>query len=155
MAAIIDIRTGASLTDPALVDADWAPRGPARPQLRVVHGGRSRQGRQLRRTFLVRRVVAAVALAIVALFVLRVGAAVLTAFTAGSGAAGATIDASSPYVVQPGDTLWAVAEGVAPSSDPRQVVEQIVEMNRADGALSSADAPLRVGQTLLLPSGLD
>ena len=155
MAAIIDIRTGASLSDPALVDADWAPRGPARPELRVVHGGRSQVGRQLRRTFLVRRLVAAVALVLVALFAARLGAAVLSAFTTGSGAAAATIDASSPYVVQPGDTLWAVAEGVAPSSDPRQVVEQIVELNRADGTLSSADAPLRVGQTLVLPSGLD
>jgi LysM repeat protein len=154
MAAIIDIRTGASLSDPTFADPDgWAPA--TRPELRVVHGGRSDTGRQLRRVFMVRRVVAAVVLAVLALVVLRVGAGVVSAFTTGSAATSATIDASTAYTVQPGDTLWAVAEGVAPSSDPRAVVDQIVQLNSGDGTLLSADAPLRVGQRLVLPSGLD
>lgn len=155
MAAIIDIRTGASLSDTAFAEPDAWPHRPARPALRVVQGGRSQAGRQRQRIFLVRRVVAVVLVAVVALLAVRVGAMVVSAFTSGAAASGATIDASAPYVVQPGDTLWAVAEGVAPSSDPRVVVDQIVQLNSGDGSLLSADAPLRVGQRLVLPAGLD
>lgn len=32
------------------------------------------------------------------------------------------------YVVQPGDTLWSIAERVAPAADPRQVVADLREL---------------------------
>jgi hypothetical protein len=48
-------------------------------------------------------------------------------------------------VVMPGDTLWAVAQRLAPGEDPRPVVDQIRELND----LRSAE--LQVGQQLLLP----
>jgi LysM domain len=45
----------------------------------------------------------------------------------------AELDARGPivddvYVVQPGDTLWTIAERVAPAADPRQVVADLREL---------------------------
>jgi nucleoid-associated protein YgaU len=49
------------------------------------------------------------------------------------------------YVVRGGDTLWAIAERVAPGSDPRSVVDAIAEANAVEaGALVP-------GQTLAIP----
>lgn len=36
------------------------------------------------------------------------------------------------YVVQPGDTLWAIAERVAPGDDPRAVIDAIRESRDSD-----------------------
>lgn len=47
--------------------------------------------------------------------------------------------------VMPGDTLWSVAERVAPSADPRDVVDAIMRLN----ALSSAR--LDAGQQVAIP----
>jgi nucleoid-associated protein YgaU len=49
------------------------------------------------------------------------------------------------YVVQPGDTLWAIAEGIS-DGDPRDAVGAIEELNHLDGAT------IQAGQTLLLPA---
>lgn len=35
----------------------------------------------------------------------------------------------SVYVVQPGDTLWTIAQRVAPNEDPRPVVDELRELN--------------------------
>jgi hypothetical protein len=65
------------------------------------------------------------------------------------------VDASSdpaaprPYpviVVQPGDTLWTIADRVAPDRDPRAVIHQIREIN------SLPSASIRAGQRLAVPS---
>lgn len=37
--------------------------------------------------------------------------------------------AGEEYVVQPGDTLWSIAEQIAPGSDPRPVVDALREAN--------------------------
>jgi nucleoid-associated protein YgaU len=50
--------------------------------------------------------------------------------------------ARSVYVVQPGDTLWAIAHKVDPHADPRDVVDRLVELNGA--------AALQPGQRLRL-----
>jgi len=42
--------------------------------------------------------------------------------------------AVTTYVVEPGDSLWTVAEEVAPGSDPRPVVDSLVEV-RGNGPL--------------------
>lgn len=47
--------------------------------------------------------------------------------------------------VQPGETLWGLAERLAPGQDPRPVVDQIRRVNDLDSA------ELQAGQQLLLP----
>ena len=47
--------------------------------------------------------------------------------------------------VHAGETLWAVAQRVAPGQDPRAVVQRIREINHLDGGVVQA------GQQLLLP----
>ncbi len=56
------------------------------------------------------------------------------------------VPASAPaqVVVAPGETLWSIAERVAPQRDPRTVVTQIRKLN----GLGSRD--VHAGQTLLL-----
>jgi hypothetical protein len=49
-------------------------------------------------------------------------------------------------VVQPGDTLWAIASQVAPKTDPRVTVQRIIALN----GLRNADVV--AGQQLALPS---
>lgn len=52
------------------------------------------------------------------------------------------------YVVEAGDTLWAIAAGVAPAgSDLRDTVDVIAELNDLEGAT------IFPGQALRLPSG--
>jgi len=75
----------------------------------------------------------------------------LVAVSAGrTGSQAATITetgaALQQTTVQPGDTLWSVAQRIAPDNDPRQVVAQIRRINHLH---SSA---LQAGQLLLLPT---
>jgi len=56
---------------------------------------------------------------------------------------------SSPYVkisVKPGDTLWSIAEGIAPQADRRALVADIVEVNN----LKSPN--LQAGQKIYIPT---
>src|SRR4051812_37829874 len=48
--------------------------------------------------------------------------------------------------VQPGDTLWSVAQRIAPDNDPREVVAQIRRINHLHSS------SLQAGQLLLLPT---
>ena len=48
--------------------------------------------------------------------------------------------------VQPGDTLWAIAERVRPDADPRATVDRIRDMNGLDSGVAQA------GQVLLVPA---
>jgi LysM repeat protein len=50
-----------------------------------------------------------------------------------------------PYVVKPGDSLWAIAAARYPGKDPREAVYDIQQVNQLDGSSIVA------GQTLLLP----
>ncbi|MGO2747852.1 LysM peptidoglycan-binding domain-containing protein [Microbacterium sp.] len=63
-------------------------------------------------------------------------------------ASGETVPTASfeTVVVMPGDTLWSIAESVAPAADPRAVIGDIQRLN-ALGAGS-----LQVGQQLALPA---
>ncbi|MDP3952759.1 LysM peptidoglycan-binding domain-containing protein [Microbacterium sp.] len=61
-----------------------------------------------------------------------------------SGETVATADFDT-VTVMPGDTLWAIAEDVAPTEDPRTVINEIEKLN----ALSSGS--LQVGQQLAIP----
>ena len=53
---------------------------------------------------------------------------------------------SQTVVVQPGETLWAIATQVAPKTDPRVTVQRIIALN----GLRNAD--VLAGQQLALPS---
>lgn len=56
-------------------------------------------------------------------------------------------DAAFQYVtVQPGESLWQLAEQLAPGADPRDVISDIVTFNQLD----SAD--IAAGQELAIPS---
>lgn len=77
--------------------------------------------------------------------------AVLGAFSLGRVASSAATSAVvqpalRQTVVHQGDTLWAVARRIAPSSDPRRVVQQLQDLNGLRGG------SLRAGQQLLLPA---
>lgn len=49
------------------------------------------------------------------------------------------------YVVQPGDTLWSIAERLEPEGDPRPVVDRLVAAH--------GGSVLHVGERLRLPVG--
>ena len=49
------------------------------------------------------------------------------------------------HVVAPGDTLWALAQNVAPGVDPRETVDRIMRLNGLQGV------DVQVGTVLLLP----
>ena len=47
-------------------------------------------------------------------------------------------------VVQPGDSLWQVASGIDPNTDPRDLVAEIVRLNQLDGSGVLAGQPIAV-----------
>ncbi len=177
MAAIIDIRTGEGIAEQLaahdLALAGFRHRGnasrPSSPQLRVIHGGKSAVAQRRRQIFLLRRALVLVILSAVLLgagLLLRSAISAATsqqsmsasATRGGAVQAGASessaaslIDTSVPYFVQSGDSLWTLAERVSPQEDPRDVVDQILELNAGSDGFT-AHAPLHVGQTLRLPA---
>lgn len=92
------------------------------------------------------------------------GRAVLTAVAAvpavliilgaiwGGGAALASLDPAAPpgtfetVTVSSGDSLWSIAEEIAPDADPRDVVSDIARLNGLTGSVVSA------GQRLAIPA---
>ncbi|GAB3600768.1 LysM peptidoglycan-binding domain-containing protein [Microbacterium tumbae] len=77
--------------------------------------------------------------------------AVGLAFAALSGgsayAGGEEVTASFETVtVMPGDTLWSIAEEIAPGADPREVVHAIETLNVLDSGV------LMIGEELAIPA---
>lgn len=70
-----------------------------------------------------------------------VGSVQADAETSASGA-----PATAVVVVQPGESLWGIAQQIAPGSDPREVVTSIRDLNGLGGA------PVIPGQSLVVPS---
>jgi hypothetical protein len=54
--------------------------------------------------------------------------------------------ATASEVVEQGDSLWAIAQGVSPGRDPRDVIHEIRELNGLRSNL------LQPGQVLLVPT---
>lgn len=85
------------------------------------------------------------------LLVLVAAVLLLGAFSLGRVASqAAPVDTAPPAAlvqttVQPGDTLWSLAQRIAPDNDPREVVRQIRSLNHLQGST------LQAGQQLLLP----
>lgn len=61
----------------------------------------------------------------------------------GAGPAAGSAVGRTTYVVQPGDTLWSIAERLYPSADVAQVVDALVTVN--------GGASIQAGQTLTMP----
>jgi hypothetical protein len=85
-------------------------------------------------------------LVVLAAFLLGALAVVLFSL---SGSATGSAERGAPVPVQvvqveAGDTLWSIATRVAPGEDPRDVVDEIQDLNNIDGAL-------RVGTELAVP----
>ena len=66
----------------------------------------------------------------------------LTSLQAGDAGFDGEPAATVTYVVEPGDTVWSIAEALAPGADPRPLVDAIVDAN--------GGARLDVGQRLVL-----
>lgn len=149
MAAVIDFHTASAVPH-------HLPLGegrPERPRFSVIEGGRSATGLRQRRIYLRRRVVAVAAV----LAVLFVGAQIVGAASdlVVGGSAGDV--GTAVHRVRPGDSLWAVASTIDPTADPRDVIDRIVELNSTTGSSEadlefSPDAPLQVGQALVVPA---
>ena len=100
-------------------------------------------GSPARRTRLTRRgrfVVVALLVALL-LAAFSLGRIRTTEAATGAGAPGRV----EVVTVQPGESLWGIAERIAPGQDPRGVVEQIRRLNELPGSA------LQAGQQLLLP----
>ena len=48
-----------------------------------------------------------------------------------------------------GDSLWSIAEDIAPERDPRDVVDEIVRLNALDSVVVQA------GQSIAIPAAYD
>ncbi|MGI9823439.1 LysM peptidoglycan-binding domain-containing protein [Agromyces sp. Marseille-Q5079] len=74
-----------------------------------------------------------------------------TSLVLGSGGAAAEVDAPSNVglsylTVADGESLWGIAESLAPNSDPREVISEIMRLNGLD------DSTVQPGQRLALPA---
>jgi nucleoid-associated protein YgaU len=88
-----------------------------------------------------RRVVAGLSIAVG----LSIAAVTVVTVQLGSSGGGLELAGSSTVVVQSGDTLWSLAQELAPEEDPRAVVDAIVELNGLQ------DVDLLPGAVLQLP----
>jgi len=111
-----------------------APRAAAtKPQVRLTRRG---------------RLVGAAALVLAVAALLLGAMAVLLGPMATPAAAGAAAShpAAATYVVQPGQTLWAIATAIAPNADPRETITTLREANN----LTTSD--VYAGQRLVIPA---
>lgn len=99
---------------------------------------------RLRLTTRGRRVVATLA-ALPAVVALGIG--ILSSGGAlASGYAGSAAGTFKTVTVHPGDSLWTIAQDVAPDSDPRDVIDDIVRLNALPSSVVDA------GQSLAIPT---
>ena len=99
---------------------------------------------RLRLTTRGRRVVATLA-ALPAVVALGIG--ILSSGGAlASGDAGSAAGTFKTVTVHPGDSLWTIAQDVAPDSDPRDVIDDIVRLNALPSSIVDA------GQSLAIPT---
>ena len=125
----------------------WEPgRGETPPSAVVYRASRPTSSAQpSRRTYLRRRVLAAIVLTVLVLTVwaaLRVlGSA--TAFSAPERSPAVAPTAGQAHVVQPGETLWSIARRLDPGGDPRPVVDRL--------AAAHGGSQIVAGEVIVLP----
>ena len=110
---------------------------PDRAPRRVARAGRARTGLRLTRRG--RLVVLLMFLAAV----LAVGVFALSGSATGSGERGEPVPVTTVQV-ESGDTLWSIATRVAPGEDPRDLIDEIEELNSLNGSLP-------VGERIAVP----
>lgn len=74
------------------------------------------------------------------------GAAMLVGMGAWTAEHASTPTPVGQYTVLPGDTLWTIAEELDPNSDPRDIIDDISQLNPT---ISAGD--LQPGQTISVP----
>jgi len=116
-----------------------APRAEVRPRTQP-----HRTATRLRLTARGRAVLAALA-ALPAIVVL-VGAILGGGAALASLEGGASAGSFETVTVMPGDSLWSIAEEIAPDADPRDVVAEIARLNGLTGSVVGA------GQRLAIPT---
>jgi LysM repeat protein len=85
---------------------------------------------------------------VILLLLVSIGAVLSLAVTSSGAASSTAQQVPVQYVtVAPGDTLWSIAGEVAPSTDRRDTVAEIVELNALDGSTVQA------GQRIAVPVG--
>ena len=119
----------------AVAHPETAPARPVRTRTRLTRRGRI------------------VVAALITAGVVLVAALAWLAGTTRAQAAGSGPPASAVYhslrsvVVQPGESLWAIAEQADPAGDPRSVMQEIIDLNALHGT------SVQPGQRLWLPRG--
>ena len=112
------------------------------------HGPRAQRAKQapLRLTRRGRFVFIGVPLILLAALILSFSGFLNAPAKAAESAAELSLTPTVSVTVQPGESLWAIAETVAPERDPRDVVADIIQLNNLEAA--------RVvpGQALYIPS---
>jgi LysM repeat protein len=121
--------------------------GPVVPAARRATGAAASHRLRLTRRGRIVLAVAAV-LVVCGLFVAGASAAQASAAQAsGPASAHGGPGAAERVVVQPGDTLWSIAQSAAPNADARTIVQEILQANR----LTTAN--ITAGQRLWVPRG--
>jgi hypothetical protein len=91
--------------------------------------------------------------ALLTMAVVLVAALAWLAGTARADAAGSGVPSSAVYhslrsvVVEPGQSLWSIATRYDPAADPRDAIQQIIDLNALSGT------SVQPGQHLWLPRG--
>ncbi|MBF4607262.1 LysM peptidoglycan-binding domain-containing protein [Curtobacterium sp. VKM Ac-1393] len=66
--------------------------------------------------------------------------------SAGDAAAGGARTHFDTVTIQPGETLWQLAETTAPNADPRDFVQDVISLNALDGS------GLQAGEQISIPT---
>jgi hypothetical protein len=111
--------------------AAFASRGTVRVRTRLTRRGR------------------AVMAALIVLPLLIGGGVLVVGGTAAAGTDGSQSASFDDVTVQPGDSLWTVAERIAPNSDPRDVVTALEDLN------GLASSTVIAGERLAIPHQYD
>jgi LysM domain len=137
---------------PGAARPDVPRPGVVRPETARAEMAQPRPVRTRTRARLTRRGRIVVA-ALITAGVVLVAALAWLAGTVRAEAAGSGPPASAVYhslrsvVVQPGESLWAIAEQADPAGDPRSVMQEIIDINALRGT------SVQPGQRLWLPRG--
>jgi LysM repeat protein len=85
------------------------------------------------------------AVAVLATVLLAALLLVVARLSAGPASTTPALPAGSTVIVEPGDTLWSIAQRAEPNADPRLVVEQLRKANHLNSVDLSPGQTLKVG----------
>ncbi len=134
--------TALQLTTPRLqpTTVPPGPGHPTRPALRVLDGGRAPARLAQQAVYRRRRLVVGLALLALVSLMLLLATSAVARIAGGAPSSAAGGPSPTTVVVRPGDTLWSIADAVAPDTDVRITVDQLVALN--------GGSPIVVGQEL-------